>query len=315
MSVGCVLTLTCQARRPFRSGGFLLRWARYGAYAPRLLRDRLMVGLSPLERCILVRIQVPQPRLEVSRRPNPLEKPPFLNLDTMAKAFIKLNDGTTVDIEGSVEEIEKVLALYSRATESVSTEGFEARVSEEIVVATPTKSEKALEWAKAQIGRCVQTCNTPGCKYNYEQSGAAVCSTPNPRADDDDIKKENSEAYHPFWNFYCMRFVRSTYKAPAEYAKAHDMYEALSRSSAIKTDENIPLGALVFWFWSTYGHIGIYSDNGKVIHTGVNPVTKKNGIRESLITEVTEVLDGYNHYQSPRTSYLGWANPPEAWLK
>ena len=28
------------------------------------LRDRLMVGLLPLEQCILVRIQVPQPRKE-----------------------------------------------------------------------------------------------------------------------------------------------------------------------------------------------------------------------------------------------------------
>lgn len=233
----------------------------------------------------------------------------------MAKANIKLKGGTTIDIDGSVEEITKILALYPAPAESISTEGLEAKAPVVTIPVTPTKSETALEWARAQMGRYVQTCNTPGCKYHYDQPGTAACSTPNPRADDDDIKKENNEAYHPYWNFYCMRFVRSTYKAPAEYAKAHDMYEALSKSGAIKTDVNIPLGALVFWFWSTYGHIGIYSGDGKVIHTGVNPVTKKNGIRESLLTEVTEVLDGYNHYQSPRTSYLGWANPPENWLK
>ena len=233
----------------------------------------------------------------------------------MAKISIKLKDGTIIQADGSIEEISKVLTIYPGPVESVSTEELEIETPQKIVTVSPTKSEKALEWARAQMGRYLQTCNTPGCKYNYEQPGTIVCSTPNPRADDDDIKKENNEEYHPFWNFYCMRFVRSTYKAPAEYAKAEDMYQALSKAGVIKTDPNIPPGAFVFWFWSTYGHIGIYSGDGKVIHTGVNPVTKKKGIRESLLTEVTEVLDGYNHYQSPRTSYLGWANPPENWLK
>lgn len=233
----------------------------------------------------------------------------------MAKISIKLQDGTTIDADGSMEEINKILSLYPGPTESVSVTGLETEAQPEVVPAVISKSQKALDWARAQIGRYVQICNTPGCKYNYDQPGTSVCATPNPRADDDDIKKENNEEYHPFWNFYCMRFVRSSYKAPAEYAKAEDMYQALSKAGAIKTDDNIPVGALVFWYWSTYGHIGVYSGNGKVIHTGVNPVTKKNGIRESLITEVTEVLDGYNHYQGPRTSYLGWANPPESWSK
>lgn len=232
----------------------------------------------------------------------------------MAKISIKLKDGTVIEADGSVEEIKKILALYPTDTEYISTTGIEKDVTQKITSLIKTKFQTALEWARLQIGRYVQTCNTPECKYNYEKPGVNICLTPNPRADDDDIKKENHENYHPFWNFYCMRFVRSAYKAPAEYAKAEDMYQVLSRNGAIGTDNDIPLGALVFWFWSSYGHIGIYSGDGKVIHTGVNPITKKNGIRESLITEVTEVLDGYNHYQNPRTSYLGWANPPETWL-
>ncbi|MFA6000461.1 MAG: NlpC/P60 family protein [Candidatus Paceibacterota bacterium] len=235
----------------------------------------------------------------------------------MAQTCIKLKDGTTINVDGSVQEVLKILAMYpvSSDVESISSLGL--NVGLPTSTSTPavqlTKNQKALAWAKAQIGRYVQTCRTPGCKYNYDKSGAMSCSTPNPRADADDIQKENQENYHPFWNFYCMRFVRSTYNGPAEYAKAEDMYQALSKAGKINTDHNIPEGALVFWYWSTYGHIGIYSGNGKVIHTGVNPATKKNGIRESLVADVTEVLDGYNHYQAPRTSYLGWADPPENW--
>ncbi len=233
----------------------------------------------------------------------------------MAHATIRLKDGTLIDINGSVEEVKKVLALYPDVVESKSSSGLEEKTVQPITSPELTKPQKALEWARGQIGHAVQPCKTPGCKYNYDQSGATPCSTPNPRADDDDIKKEHHADYHPFWNFYCMRFVRSTYGGPAEYAKAEDMYQALSKAGKISTSADIPSGALVFWFWSTYGHVGIYSDSGKVIHTGVNPTTKKDGIRESSLIDVTEVLDGYNHYQNPRTSYLGWANPPENWLK
>ena len=114
-----------------------------------------------------------------------------------------------------------------------------------------------------------------------------------------------------------MRFVRTAYGAPADYAKAEDMYQTLSKSGEISTINEIPLGALIFWHWSVYGHIGIYLGDGNVIHTGVNPDRKKIGVRESPLTEITDVLDGYNHYEKggARTSYLGWAHSPEKWLK
>lgn len=176
------------------------------------------------------------------------------------------------------------------------------------------KIESALMWAKAQLGKYVQPCNTTGCRYNLSQSGEMVCKTPNPSADADDIKKGDAEDGHPFWNFYCMRFARTAYGAPAKYPKAKDMYDALKGKGLISTDNNIPVGALVFWYWSTFGHIGIYTGNGKVIHTGVNPRLKKKGVRESPLGDITEVLDGYNHYQKPQTSYLGWAHAPENWF-
>lgn len=176
------------------------------------------------------------------------------------------------------------------------------------------KIASTLAWAKAQLGKYVQPCNTAGCKYNLSQSGEMACKTPSPSADADDIKKGDAEDGHPFWNFYCMRFVRTSYGAPAEYPKAKDMHDALKGKGLISIDSNIPIGALVFWYWSTFGHIGIYTGDGKVIHTGVNPDLKRRGIRESSLSDVTDVLDGYNHYQKPQTSYLGWALAPDNWL-
>lgn len=220
-----------------------------------------------------------------------------------------------IEIDGSIDDIKEILSLYPGALESVSL--TEVGVESEKVISpfSEFKVQKALEWAKNQIGKHIQPCGTPGCKYNYNQPGETICGTPNPRADDEDVKKENHEKYHPFWNFYCMRFARTAYAAPANYAKAEDMYQSLSRAGAINTSNDIPQGALVFWHWSTYGHIGIYTGDGKVIHTGVNPSKKKDGIRESPLTDITEVLNGYNQYEigGTRTSYLGWAYPPENW--
>ncbi len=174
--------------------------------------------------------------------------------------------------------------------------------------------EKALNWAKKQSGKYVQPCKTAGCKYNQDHIGDMACTTPNPIPEADDVKRGDVEDGHSFWNFYCMRFVRSCYGASAEFPKAENMYQILKQKNLIKVDADIPLGALVFWHWSTFGHIGIYTGNGKVIHTGVNPALKKKGIRESVIKDVTEVLNVYNKAEKISNSYNGWANPPVNWL-
>ena len=176
------------------------------------------------------------------------------------------------------------------------------------------KIDKALMRAKAQLGKYVQLCSTSGCKYNLIQSGSIACRTPNPAAEADDIKNGDAEDGHPLWNFYCMRFVRTAYGVPSEYPKAENMYRALKQKGAINTDNGIPAGALVFWHWTSFGHIGIYTGDGKVVHTGVNPQLKRKGIRESPLQEITEVMDEYNKIGGQIPSYLGWAHPPENWL-
>jgi len=166
----------------------------------------------------------------------------------------------------------------------------------------PTKTQQALTWVKNQTGERIQHCNTDNCKYNSNKAGSVTCSNPDPEAEAGDIVKGKHEARHPLWIFYCMRFVRTAYGMPAEYPKAIDMYKALKQSNLVKTDTNIPEGAIVFWYWDKYGHIGIYVGNNNVIHTGLN--RGEIGIRESPLQDITDKL-----------KYLGWAYPPDHWLK
>lgn len=174
-------------------------------------------------------------------------------------------------------------------------------------------TDQAVSWAKAQLGKYIQPCATAGCKYNLNNSGTEACSSPSASPDSDDLTKGNAEDGHALWNFYCMRFVRSAYGAPGQYPKAEDMYQDLKRQNLINIDLSPAEGALVFWHWSIYGHIGIFS-NGKVIHTGVNPQLVRKGIRESLLTDVTEVMNTYVKKEGLDNSYLGWSLPPEPWL-
>ena len=85
------------------------------------------------------------------------------------------------------------------------------------------------------------------------------------------------------------------------------LFSECEKNGWLKTEESIPVGALVFWHWTTFGHIGIYSGDGKVVHTGVKASLKMNGVRESLLQDITDVLG--------EESYAGWAYPPENWLK
>ncbi len=176
------------------------------------------------------------------------------------------------------------------------------------------KIKEAAVFAKSEIGKYVQPCDTEGCKYNRKNNGNSACNNPTFKPDNEDLEAGNFEGSHAIWNFYCMRFVRTAFGAPANYKKAEDMYQALKKDNLVKNDKNVPVGAIVFWHWSKYGHIGICSAENKVIHTGVNPALKKKGIRESLINDVTEVLNTYVAKEGVRNSYLGWAYPPDTWL-
>lgn len=175
------------------------------------------------------------------------------------------------------------------------------------------EAQKALLWARNQMSSYIQPCDTKGCKRNQNDMGNISCKTPTYPADDQDKKKNNHEDGHAIWHFYCMRFVRMAYGAPGGYPSAKNMHDVLNKIGKISKEDIIPTGSLVFWYWSTYGHVGIYSDEGKVIHTGVN--RKRVGVRESLLEDITDVMNSYNKNKTRETTYLGWAYPPGHWLK
>ncbi len=176
----------------------------------------------------------------------------------------------------------------------------------------------AVEWSRTQLRKDAQPCGTQGCKYNSKAPGAHACNTPDPRPDAEDIQADRvKDDGHLYWYFYCARFVRMAYGQPARYASADAIRNALGK--AVKDTEEIPAGALVIWTWKGQGHVGIYVGDGMVIHTGVNPNLRKAGVRESPLSDITELLDGYNGYApgAGQSSYAGWFDPTEAplgWL-
>src|SRR3989338_1530045 len=102
----------------------------------------------------------------------------------MTQAKIKLKNGNIIEISGPAEEIEKILALYPDPSGTIEVLEKDRVVHELNETHLSIKSQKALEWAQAQINRYVQQCTTLGCKFNYDQPGATSCKTANPRADD-----------------------------------------------------------------------------------------------------------------------------------
>jgi len=176
------------------------------------------------------------------------------------------------------------------------------------------RSKMALDRARQQISRSVQSCKTIDCKYNYEHPGTDVCRTPDPRCSDFDEEIENHDHFHPLWNLYCLRFVRMCYGGPDEYRGAINMYQALLASGSMHQEPDIPAGALVFWVWPVYGHVGIYSGDKKVIHVGLGADIRKKVIREDFFEEITKQADKRNHKEKDGESFLGWAYPPKNWL-
>lgn len=228
----------------------------------------------------------------------------------MIKAEIKLNNGTLIKIEGSSEEIEKILSLYIEEKSKIESI---IKIADEVKTEDISdKIEKALSWAEKQIGKSIQHCNIPKCKYNSYNSGESPCPTPNPAPETSDILKLNTKDKHPYWILYCMRFVRTAYNMPAQYSKAINMYDSLNSKDLIKKDKEIPKGAVVFWYWKEFGHVGIHTENNQIIHTGLN--RKELGIRKSPLQDITDVLNNSIDKTEMETSYLGWTYPPKEWL-
>jgi len=220
----------------------------------------------------------------------------------MAKAIIKLNNGTRIEIDGSAEEIKKILSLYSDVSNSIS---FDKRKPSTDSTPSPLheKVQDALKIAKGQLEQSVQPCGVPQCKYNQQDTGTVACTKPTFPVEESEKAKGRHADNHAIWLFYCMRFVRTCYGAPPS-GDAQRVYDNFVQKGIIKKDENIPIGAIVFWRWTTYGHVGICSSENQIIHTGLN--SKEIGAREEPISYVSEKLG--------KDNYLGWAYPPESWL-
>lgn len=185
--------------------------------------------------------------------------------------------------------------------ESKSNADETKRASDEI----PSEALAALTWAISRKGKVLQPCETQGCLYNYDppqQKGESACKTPTPKADPDDEKRGNHKDLHPNWFLYCARFAQHAFGVVGA-GDAIVMYRALAQEGVISQSNDIPRGALVFWDYTQWGHVGLCLGNGKIIHTGVNSNLIAEGIKEDLISEITNKL-----------FYLGWAYPTKDWL-
>lgn len=174
--------------------------------------------------------------------------------------------------------------------------------------ATSKRAERAVAWARSEVGQNYQPCETKGCKYNRslsadERRTAVPCKTPTRK---DDAGK------HARWFFWCARFVANAYGAAnSGYASAHEMYEDLRKKGRINQGNDIPVGALVFWECYTkkgerVDHVGLYLPGGEVVHTGLR---SDDVVRIDKLEKVDEFV-GRLRKGAKR---LGWAAAPDHW--
>lgn len=93
---------------------------------------------------------------------------------------------------------------------------------------------------------------------------------------------------------YCARFVRMCFGLPVSFPDAISVYNHYNNLGLVKSDNNPPPGAVVFYAAHTenggYGHVGIVSDVGKLISV----TSKTTGVHETNI---------FGYFAAP---YLGY---------
>ena len=88
---------------------------------------------------------------------------------------------------------------------------------------------------------------------------------------------------------YCQRFVRVCYEAAGIYASASSAAEACSKWKISENMNNVPRGAAVYFKGTgSYGHVGIATGNGNVVHAA-------NGVRVQSL-----------EYCDKRYVFIGW---------
>lgn len=109
---------------------------------------------------------------------------------------------------------------------------------------------------------------------------------------------KTGETSDGMWSGWCELFVERAYGTRGQYARAIYDYNAQRAAGRIHTDTNPPAGALVFYTWDSYGHVGISIGGGQVISTqGLNTPLP---VRQHSVTGVG-------------LPYLGWSYAPTGW--
>ncbi len=96
------------------------------------------------------------------------------------------------------------------------------------------------------------------------------------------------------WDWWCARFVANAYGADTAGGNAIDLWTQLDQHTT--SWSSAPRGALLYWTYERWGHVGIYEGNGKVIHAFGD-----SGVVES---SASSILPG---------KYLGWTHPRSSW--
>lgn len=167
----------------------------------------------------------------------------------------------------------------------------------------------AAAWAEAEIGEECQPCTSSGCAYNRSlafdrRKTLPPCAKPTPPA------RSDGKGAHLPWFYWCARFVANAYgqEPEAGYDDATQLHGALQ----MRTDPEIPIGALVFWdvqqgspqsaggaIGKAIGHVGIALRDGRVIHTGLK-------VGSLVRSDPLAAVDKAAHR-------IGWAQAPANW--
>lgn len=75
------------------------------------------------------------------------------------------------------------------------------------------------------------------------------------------------------WKNWCLAFVSDAYKSSGVYlSRSYSTAQQAANVMVTNTDRNPPRGALVFYRWNGYGHVGISLGNGQIIHADYNGI-------------------------------------------
>lgn len=100
------------------------------------------------------------------------------------------------------------------------------------------------------------------------------------------------------WSGWCEAFAEIAFGTRYRYGSAIANYNAQRAAGRIRTDTNPPQGALVFYSWGSYGHVGVALGGGQVIST--QGYSTPLPVRQHSVTGIG-------------LPYLGWAYAPADW--